>query len=305
LLGNLKLSEIFYLPFIAPLYGAGALLIREVTRRAGRGPATMLILGVAYGLFEEGIVDQMLFNEFYFRGQDQITDTYIPPIGIDAWLTLIVLAMHAIWSIWIPITLVEALFPQWEHTPWLSKKELGIAVAVFILGSIYLGYVISIEENFFASSLQLMGTAAVVIMLVGIAFTAWRPVRVPAAGVVPNPWLAGGFSFVASSLFMLTESLPGWIKVGACLLLIIVFFTMISLWSCRSGWFALHRLALAGGGVLTYAWLGILMEPDSGPKTVFDEVGSILLALGAIVLLAFAARKLQKFEITSAILENG
>src|SRR5688500_8011370 len=77
LLGNLKFSEIIYVPFIAPLYGAGALLIRETTRRAGRGSATMLILGVAYGLIEEGLVDQMLFNRFYFAGQDLISGTYI------------------------------------------------------------------------------------------------------------------------------------------------------------------------------------------------------------------------------------
>jgi hypothetical protein len=35
LLGNLKFSEIALLPFIAPLYGGGAILIRETVRRMG------------------------------------------------------------------------------------------------------------------------------------------------------------------------------------------------------------------------------------------------------------------------------
>lgn len=68
------------------MYGAGALLIRETTRRAGRGSATMLILGIAYGLIEEGLIDQMLFNRFYFAGQDQISGTYIAALSLDAWL---------------------------------------------------------------------------------------------------------------------------------------------------------------------------------------------------------------------------
>jgi hypothetical protein len=51
LLGNLKFSEIALLPFIAPLYGGGAILIRETTRRMGRGYGTMWGLGLAYALW--------------------------------------------------------------------------------------------------------------------------------------------------------------------------------------------------------------------------------------------------------------
>jgi hypothetical protein len=75
LLGNLTIPEIgLLLPVLAPMYGGGALLIREVTRRAGRGQATMLLLGVAYGLVEEGLADQMLFNRHY-AGHDLMGDT--------------------------------------------------------------------------------------------------------------------------------------------------------------------------------------------------------------------------------------
>jgi len=297
LLGNLKISEIMYLLFLAPLYGAGALLIRETTRRAGRGSAAMLTLGLAYGLIEEGLVDQMLFNQFYFAGQDRMRDTIITVLGVDAWLTLVVLAMHAIWSMYIPITIVEAHFPEWGTRPWLSTKGMGINAVIFIFGSAYLCYAIYMEENFFASAVQLIGTVAVVVVLVVTAFTIRRPARVPIAGFIPSPWMAGGFSLAASSLFMFTEMLPGWIKVGACLLLLTVFFTTVSLWSRRIGWSAMHRLAIAGGGILTYAWLGIFMEPESGPKSSFDYVGSIILAFGAIALLTIATGKLRKSEV--------
>ena len=47
-----SLSEIWSLPILALLYSSGAILIREVARRAGRGWPTMLVLSLAYGLIE-------------------------------------------------------------------------------------------------------------------------------------------------------------------------------------------------------------------------------------------------------------
>ena len=300
LLGNLKFSEIFYVPFIAPLYGAGALLIRETTRRAGRGPATMLTLGVAYALIEEGLVDQMLFNQLYFTGQDQF-GTFIEALGLDAWLTILVLAMHAIWSTYIPITLVETLFPERGTKPWLGIKGLIITSVIFIGGSSYLCYIIYLEENFFASVPQLIGTTLAIILLVTAAFKVRSSTRSQIASVAPKPWIVGTVSFIASSFFMLTDMLPGWSKVGSCLLLVFLFFRMASNWACREGWSEIHHLSIVGGGILTYAWLGIFMGPESGPKEVIDYIGSAIFVCGAIGLLAAAVRKLlRKSELNSS-----
>lgn len=53
--GSMSMSQIGYLPFMAMLYGGGAVLIRELARRTHRGWMTILFLGLAYGLLEEGI----------------------------------------------------------------------------------------------------------------------------------------------------------------------------------------------------------------------------------------------------------
>jgi hypothetical protein len=68
LLGNLPITFLPGLVMLAPMYGGGALLIRELTRRAGRGVPTMLVLGIAYGLVEEGLTTQSLFNPGYGGG---------------------------------------------------------------------------------------------------------------------------------------------------------------------------------------------------------------------------------------------
>jgi hypothetical protein len=108
--------------------------------------------------------------------------------------------------------------------------------------------------------------------------------------------IAGLFALTASSLYMPTDMLPGWTKVDACLLLLIVFFTIIFRWSKRAGWNGMHRLAVAGGGMLTYIWLGLFMEPETGPKTIVDHIGSLIFACGAIALLVVAAGKLRKWK---------
>jgi hypothetical protein len=59
-----------YLALFAPLYGTVAVLIRELTRRTGRGWPTILLLGAAFGLIQAGLIDQSLFNPGYLDNDD-------------------------------------------------------------------------------------------------------------------------------------------------------------------------------------------------------------------------------------------
>src|SRR5262245_5618112 len=47
---------IFGLLILGPLYGAPAVLIRETSRRAGRGWPSMLLLALAFGLVQAGLI---------------------------------------------------------------------------------------------------------------------------------------------------------------------------------------------------------------------------------------------------------
>jgi hypothetical protein len=86
LLGDLPLKLLPVMIIMAPMYGGGAVLIREVARRTGRGWPMMLLLGVAYMLIEEGLVGQSLFNHDYLKMQMHLLDqAYIPAFGIGGW----------------------------------------------------------------------------------------------------------------------------------------------------------------------------------------------------------------------------
>jgi hypothetical protein len=65
LLGNLPITLLPALLLLAPMYGGAAVLIREVVRGRGRGWPSILGTALAYGLVEEGLVTESLFNPEY------------------------------------------------------------------------------------------------------------------------------------------------------------------------------------------------------------------------------------------------
>jgi hypothetical protein len=69
-----------------PLYGAPALLVRELARRRGTGWRGILALAGAAGLLQAGVIDQSLFSASY-RGLDTWAAwqaaTLIPGLGVS------------------------------------------------------------------------------------------------------------------------------------------------------------------------------------------------------------------------------
>jgi hypothetical protein len=99
-------------------------------------------------------------------------------------------------------------------------------------------------------------------------------------------------AFVASSLFFdLRESWP-WVAFG--LLLIAAMSGLIRRWSRGAGWGATHRLALAGGALLTYAWGGFQLTVALGRTGGIDLIGNAVFATGAVALLAAATGKVRR-----------
>jgi hypothetical protein len=54
------------------LYGSGALLARELVRRRGLGWGNLALLGVAYGVLEEGMAYQSWFNPTWANPPDRL-----------------------------------------------------------------------------------------------------------------------------------------------------------------------------------------------------------------------------------------
>src|SRR5215468_9143423 len=65
LLGDFPVTMLGLLLLLGPMYGGGAILIREVVRRTGRGWPSIVLLGLAYGIVEEAFTTESLFDPGY------------------------------------------------------------------------------------------------------------------------------------------------------------------------------------------------------------------------------------------------
>lgn len=136
LLGNLPIKLLPALIVLAPMYGGGALLIRETVRRAGRGWPSIVVLGVGYGVFEEAFTTQSLFNPNYLHLNLHLLDpAYVAFLGIGARWTIFVITLHAAWSISTSIALVEALAPKTATRPWLGGVGFTVTAVLLCSGS--------------------------------------------------------------------------------------------------------------------------------------------------------------------------
>jgi hypothetical protein len=292
LLGDLPIKLLGALVILAPLYGGGALLIREVVRRTGRGWPSIFLLAFAYSVFEEAFTTQTLFNPNYLHlNLHLLQPAYIPALGIGAWWTIYVLTLHTVWSISTSIALVEALVPDRATTPWIGGIGLAVTGILFILGAAA-STALEIKQDHFVASISQFAAAAIVCILAIIA--AFRlPARIAArtSGSVPGPWLAGAGALVAGSIFILVPRAWGWIAVGIYVLLDLLVIGFVFIFSRRAAWNGRHGLALAGGAALTYAWHSFIQLPAVGSAGIGFRIGNAIFAAGLIVLLVIAARR--------------
>lgn len=298
LLGDFPITWLPLLIVLAPTYGGGALLIRESARRAGRGWPTMLLLGAAFALMSEGFVTQSLFNHDYMKAHLHLLDhAYLPTLGVSAWWTLVMLNVHAFWSIGVSIGLVEALAPGEAGSPWLGPAGDGIAAALFMVGMAANAGIQLKQNSFVASHTQLLWTAVACAALIGLAF--WLPGRGAgeASGGVPSPWVTGLSVFVMAMLVLLTPPKWGW---GACAMILavdVVFLSLLRLLSRRRGWSAVHTLSVAAGGAIAYGVHAFLQPPVVPGSRVIDRLGNAVFLAAAAGVVAVAAKRSSRAEV--------
>jgi len=294
LLGNLPVKLLPALIVLAPLYGGGALLIREWMRRTGRGWASILLLGMAYAIVEEAYTTQSLFNPDYLKLHlGLLTPAYIPALGIGGWWTLWMFNVHAVWSIATPIALIEACVPDRARTPWLGRVGMVITSLVFLFGATAAGLMQYKHDPFLASWRQFACAAAVIVLL---AFSAFRiPIGRPihTADRAPSPWVAGAVALLFGSAALFVPQAWGWGAAGELLGLDVVMLLAVLTWSKRAGWNLRHQLGLGAGAALAYGWHAFLQHPAVGKLDASVRVGNAVFLAGALALIWFAARRVS------------
>lgn len=290
LLGDFAIDAIWLILIVGPMYGAGALLVREVTRRLGRGWPTMLLLALAYGLLEEGVAIQTLFNPNYL-GLHLLREAYVPALGIGGWWTAFVLTIHTVWSISVPIALTEALFSDRRTTPWLGNIGLGVTTLVLAVGGVFMYLVTRHQDPFSASTVQVASVWVIIAIVVAIALRCPRATS-PRTGTAPSPLLVGIATLVFGAAVMTVhKAIHGWPLVAAQTAVVVIMAVVLFAWSRRATWTPLHTLAAAAGPLIVYAVNGFPQPPVVGSKGTIDLVGNAIFAAIALALLIAALKR--------------
>lgn len=302
LAGSTPLGQPIVLAFLLPvyllLYGAGALLIRELVRHSGRGWTSILLLGAAYGLIEEGFVSQSLFNPTLYHA----AAWGLRILGINGVFTESVIVVHAVWSAAIPILLTELLFPDRRTMPYLRRLGLVVTSICYVLGVALLWLIarFSFAAGYEASPILLVLTVLAALVLVAVALGV-LPRKAPRPELqinAPRPWVVflvigvSGFVWHVFLLFLwdIQPLFSNWplvlIPALGALAIAVGVSWLVSRWSRSRGWNDLHLLALASGAVICHTLSGVLVIA----QTIADQVGLVILGLamsGWLMWLAF------------------
>ncbi|MCJ7513604.1 MAG: hypothetical protein MUO23_11620 [Anaerolineales bacterium] len=284
----------FFNPFtfilLTAFYGSAALVVRELTFRWRKGWPTVLILGLAYGIVEEGLAVKSFFDPAWID---------LGPLGVygrwagvnwvwSAGLTL----YHAVFSIAIPILLTCLIFPDWVDRPWLSRRT-------FRLWSVVLALVVLFCNLFLTAyrppwtHLALAGAA-----VLGLGLMARKlPQTLPLDSVVRlrRPRALFWRSFAATiGLFVTLWALPNTpIPPGVTLILMFAWAGIFVCAACRltkhAAWSRSHAVAAVSGALLFFVLLAPVAQLD--PQAADNRSGMTWVALGMGLFLIWLERR--------------
>lgn len=115
-------------------YGLPVLVIREFSVRKKLGLTGIILLGLAYGVYNEGLLAKTLIAESNLPVRQ--FDNYGYFAGVNFPWTAVIGFWHAIASVLLPILFTYMLFPSGREKPWLGRKApLVIAAVLFAFAS--------------------------------------------------------------------------------------------------------------------------------------------------------------------------
>lgn len=251
----------------APLYGAPALLLRELVRRTGRGWPSMLLLAAALGVVQAGLVDQSLFANGYdnVSGWDEtLRATYLAPLGIGAYYAQAFVLGHVIYSFCAPIALAEAIRPAAARASWLPPRGIAIAAAGWATAAILiLADRLGAAPVERATPPELIGAALVVLALVAAAL-ALRP-RPPRVAAITSARVLGATLGASFALATFANIAPEtWLGVVVALASMAVGAVLLLRLGRRGGWPLEIPTAVAAGALLSRAALAFTYFPVVG-----------------------------------------
>jgi len=251
------LNPLVFVITVVP-YGCGALIVRELLVRYRKGWISLVLLGLAFGLFFEGIVTRVLFNPNW-EDLGALAD-YAHVYGFNWTLAVGIVHFQAMISIVCAVLLAEMIYPEQRDQSWISTRTLvrcGVALPgwTLVIGA-FVPFVPPLP-----GALALFGLVAT---LVGLALT------IPAEPFAPRPrstpplvfgLVAGiGMTLIMVGTYVVPEfhsRPPMAITLVALLALVAVELGALTLLTNGGRWTDRQQLALVVGFLAFFLVFGI------------------------------------------------
>ena len=283
----------FALIILPALYGSGALLVRELTLRWKKRWPTILVLGLAYGIVEEGLMVKSFFDPHWM--DLGLLGVYGRLGGINWVWSISLMLYHATVSIAIPILLVELIYPERRDEPWLGRR-----------GRIGLSLLLAVDVAFGCLALTtyrppfLPYVFAMAVTLTLGWLGRWMPHHFQweaPTQVWRSFWLSAlGFAGI-TGFFLCSWALPEWGIPPwlTCLGLVVGGYLFLRMaWHASGGgrWDDRGRFSLTSGVLSFFILLAPLSEND--PSRMDNPAGMTLVALATVLSLVFLHTRINR-----------
>ncbi|MCI4352914.1 MAG: hypothetical protein L3K14_05950 [Thermoplasmata archaeon] len=260
------------------LYLPGVLLIREAMVRWNKGWGSVLLLGAAYGILEEGIA----LSTFYYSNAGPVGSLgyYGHWLGVNwVWIPGVLL-VHIVFSISLPILLLGLALPKTRGQSIVGPSGILWALAIWAIDIPVLMIVVHAIYNYWMGWTIFFASFAVIAALVLAAYraprqllpTRWGPPRV-------SPFQAG---LLGVSLFPATLVLDAFLAAlnappSLTILSLIVYSGGLGYLIVRTLGTVnneRHLVALAAGLIVPIAFAGVVAEIRL-PVTLFAVIAAV------------------------------
>lgn len=287
----------FFTPFglvvLLSLYGGGAVLIRELSTRWGKGMASVLLMGAAYGVIEEGFMVSSFFNPAW-QDLGQL-GVYGRWLGVN-WVWAVMLTIyHSVYSIAVPIILVELAWPELRSLQWLSGRTFKVLIFVFV-SVVAFGFLLFVRvTGYTPAAPQYLSAIGVASALFLASYAIPSDVGRHGKMTLPRPLFLWGLGATGSFVFFLgfwslPSILPLW-SVGIFFgpTLVLIFAAYLSRYRWGSG-ADRHLFSLVAGGLTFFMVFAPLQEMDSSRTD--NPTGMSIVALVFVAILLFLKRRI-------------
>lgn len=303
--GSTRFSSIFVFPIEMCVWGGGALLIRYAVRRWQLGWFNMLLMAVALAIAEECLIQQTSLAPLVIRLKGV---TYARAFGVNYVYFLWAIIYESVFVVFLPVYLVELIFPARRNDLWLRKAGLFVIIPLFLLGSILAWFTwtqIARPKVFHLPvyHLSLPTVISAVTVIAVLVFTALVALRKLALKPAPlqsyTPWVPAIAGAVWATLlfglvllgFGIAPNFPPVIAISGGFILAIAALYLVPRWTASPNWQPVNTFALIFGTMAGSMMAGQLgFTGTTGPDLYFKIITNII-AIALMILLGLKVSK--------------